>query len=837
MKVYPPPPHRSTGPAQRRPARTVQVTGRFLLFVLLAGTCAALVRGLDRADTAPESSGLFERLIARTVAARLERLHYARRDLDDDISAELFDEYFDFLDPQRYYFLQSDIDSFRHARKRLDDQLNLGRIHFAYEVYDLYRRRVGERIEKIRESMAQQFDFERDEYIVVDRSELPWCTTTEQLDEAWRLRLKNEVLTYRLADEEEEARAEKKKENETEDKQQTDRRPSEDNGPQEPDSQANGRPPEQTTATPPQKPSGDTPPPPPLDGADPAPDADETQTPSHLSETPEERVLKYHEHLYELVEARESIEILELFLNALSNRYDPHSAYMAPDTDEDFDIHMKLSLQGIGALLSDENGYTKVVEIIPGGPADLDGRLKPNDLIVAVAQGRDAPVDVVGLPIRKVVKLIRGRKGTTVVLTVIEGAKGMGSTPTRIDIIRDEVKLTEQAASGEVLHMGPMRNLLDSDPEAPPPQKSLRMLVVTLPSFYLDFEARRAGKEDYASASRDVAELIDAEKRKPGGVDGVVLDLRGNGGGSLDEAIRVAGLFFPAGPVVQARYSDGSTVVHRDRDGESVYDGPLVVLVDRMSASASEIVAAAIQDCARGVVIGDHATHGKGTIQTLQDLEDDFRRVFFSEDNRQPGSLKLTVGKFYRINGGATQLKGVVPDIAFESFTDHMELGESELPNALPWDAIEPLTYKQWFPVEPFLAELKSRSQKRTNQDELYAALRDDIALYQQQREANRLPLNKRKREQVRAQQEQLADKIRQLNFRRNRRDNSDEEPDNGGENTVEFPDFVRNEALKVLADLADLQSGALQIPGTETDEEHVAGDLPTRPPEVRNGQ
>ncbi len=354
-----------------------------------------------------------------------------------------------------------------------------------------------------------------------------------------------------------------------------------------------------------------------------------------------------------------SDDVFQTYINAFTGLYDPHTQYFSPRTSENFDINMKLSLEGIGAVLQADDEYTKVIRLVPAGPADKAGQLKPADRIIGVGQGKNGKViDVTGWRLDDVVHLIRGPKGTVVRLELLGAEGSAGSAPKVIAITRDMVKLEEQSAKKEII-------------DVKRGAKTYKVGVISIPTFYLDFKAKQAGDPDYKSTTRDVHRLLIELKRK--NIDGLVIDLRNNGGGSLQEAISLTGLFIRTGPLVLIRNPNGQIQVMGDRDPSVAYRGPLAVLVNRMSASASEIFAGAIQDYQRGLVIGGQ-TFGKGTVQALHALD--------------RGQLKLTQSKFYRISGASTQNKGVMPDVSYPSIYDADEIGESALPNALPWDTI-----------------------------------------------------------------------------------------------------------------------------------------------------
>ena len=718
------------------------------------------------------------------------RYHYSRKKLDDEVSAAVFDGYFDRLDHNRSFFLASDIEGFATYRFILDDLLLRGNADFAYDVYELFVKRVRERVEYTRGRLEEPFDFETDEAMLLDRSEEPWCVDQQALDEVWRLRVKNSFLTYQLMADALAAKEAKEAEVAAE--------------PQTPEGGAEGDEPKpKATPVPPPKadgekeaPAGDA------KGEDAPDDGEATPAVSVPKRTPKERVLGFYERYLRQLEENEAIDILEIFLTSLGRVYDPHSVYMAPSTEEDFDIQMKLSLQGIGALLTTKDIYTEVAGIIPGGPAEADGRLKEGDRIVAVAQGDAESVDVIDMPLRKVVKLIRGAKGTTVCLTVIEAGKGLGSMPVVIDIVRDQVKLKEQEARSEIRPIE-----LPPDKEGKETRKA-NVLVAYLPSFYSDFEAKHKKQKDYKSSTRDVRRLLE-EAKANGKLDGMVLDLRSNGGGSLDEAVSLAGLFFASGPVVQVRQASRALNKRFDEDGVTYYDGPLVVLVNRLSASASEIVAGAIQDYHRGVIVGEDSTHGKGTVQTIYHLNRVLRNSPLFR-NKPPGSLKFTMAKFYRVTGASTQQKGVTPDIILPSFTDHMKLGEAHLPNVMPWDEIAALELERAIDIQPFVPYLQEKSRRRLDASEEFVQLQGEIARYGERREQKVITLNKAERLKLQEEEEKWSEKIRSLKPRKPKAVPDKKDADSPPKDGVQ--DRFLTEALNVLADLIVAQGTGEEV-------------------------
>jgi carboxyl-terminal processing protease len=421
-------------------------------------------------------------------------------------------------------------------------------------------------------------------------------------------------------------------------------------------------------------------------------------------------------------------DIFEIYLSALTHVYDPHSDYMSGASLANFNVSMALSLFGIGALLQSEDGYCKIKELKPG-PALRSQKLKENDRIIAVAQGDGEPVDVVDMKLSKVVELIRGPKGTEVRLTIIPADAPDPSTRKVVKLIRDEIKLEDQEAKAKIIDF-PTED-----------GKTVRLGVIDLPSFYADFDDRRKESER-KSTTTDVKKLL--RKLVQEKVGGVILNLRQNGGGSLEEAINLTGLFIKEGPVVQVRDPNNKVSIDEDTDPSMVYGGPLIVLTSRFSASASEILAGALQDYGRAVIVGDSATHGKGTVQSLIRL-DPYTRPF-SRSTNNPGAVKLTIRKFYRASGSSTQLKGVTPDLVLPSVNNYAEVGESSLENPLPWDTIRSAPFEKLNLVQPLLAELKSRSDKRLGNDKDFEYIREDIEQYKKALADKTVSLNEAKR-------------------------------------------------------------------------------------------
>ncbi|HVK05535.1 MAG TPA: carboxy terminal-processing peptidase [Armatimonadaceae bacterium] len=597
--------------------------------VSVAPTTAAASGKIAGAKIRPGTvSAEDEARIARVTATLLERSHYARQPLDDSVSARLFEQFLDTLDPQRVFFLESDVAEFAPLRSTLDDQVKAGDTSAARTIFSRLLERYEQNNAFAQETLkdASAFNFTGSDTVLIDREKAERPATLDEAKALWKQRIRSEYLTEKL-------------------------------------------------------------------NKKPAAEITETLT------------RRYQRNLRDLKEL-DGDDLFELFLNTLAHAYDPHTDYFGKATAENFSIGMKLSLFGIGARLKEEDGYTVIEDLTPGGPAEKSGKLHPGDKIAAVAQGNDGkPVDVVDMKVTKVVEYIRGPKGSVVKLIVIPVNAADNSQRVAITLVRDEVKLEEQAAKARLIEQ-PGAN-----------GTTTRLGVIDLPLFYQDPEK---GK----SATADVAALL--EKLKKEKVDGVILDLRRNGGGSLPEAIGITGLFIPKGPVVQVRNWDGDVEVNRDTNGAVTYDGPLVVLVSRLSASASEIVAGALQDYNRALIVGDSPSFGKGTVQALLNLDQIMERAQLKTESN-PGQLKLTIQKFYRATGSSTQLKGVAPDITLPSPTSVLKIGEGELENPLPWDTVPTAKFDKQNRTQPYLAELKRLAAGRVASDRDFAYQRQQI--------------------------------------------------------------------------------------------------------------
>ncbi len=642
-----------------------------------------------------------DRQITLAVKSYLEREHFLRKPIDDEIAARWFDSFLGALDPLKIYFLKSDVDSFAKRKSSLDDLVRRGDVSFAYEVYDRFLERVDERIPIVEELLKSKLDFNEKESIVIDRDIAVWAKTQDEVRDKWKKRIKYDLLVQKM----------------------------------------------------------------------------EKVTPEEARKKLLRRYTSFAKRMHQM----NADELLETYLSSLTSSLDPHTSFMSPGTLENFEITMRLQLDGIGASLKGEDGYTTVAELVPGGAADKDGRLKKKDRIVGVGQDREGEmIDVVDMNLNDVVKLIRGKRGTVVRLKVVPVSQ---TVPKVYDIVRAKIELQDSAARGEIIEEGIKA---DGSP--------WRIGVINLPSFYMDMAAARQGQADYKSSTRDCRKLLEGFREQ--GVDCVALDLRNNGGGSLPESISLTGLFIDTGPVVQIKDADQRVQQYDDLEPGVVWDGPLVVLVNKFSASASEIVAGAIQDYRRGLVIGDSATHGKGTVQSLLDLG---RQLFQRLPNAPSlGALKITMQQFYRPSGLSTQMKGVKSDVKLPSLTDHLPVGESDLDNAIPFYRVDTADFSATNNVnESMLETLQQRSDVRVADDEEFQELATDIARYEERKNEKTLSLLE-------------SDFVKEWNEGKaaEKEEEKKQEENAGPRRPVVRRDFYFAEAMRVTTDYLSVLSG-----------------------------
>jgi len=679
---------------------STRLTAILLIALLTAPGVFATESKSENVPTILESDQR-HRQVSRMVTRFVERAHYSKISIDDELSAIILNNYIDALDANKYYFRNSDIIYFNRYHNSLDDVLRSGNFNPIFDIFRLYRLRAQQNLQYSISLLEEPIDFTSNEEFVFDREDLPWLTTPEEMQQLWRQRVTNDALSLTLADKE----------------------------------------------------------------------WDDTV----------EVLTKRYSRVLKRINQLDSDDVVETFLNSFARTLDPHSSYLSPRQSEEYKIQMSLSYQGIGASLQLDDELVAVLNIIPGGPASIDGRLSPNDRITAVGQGmNEEMVDVVGWSLDDVVQLIRGPSGTTVRLQILPADSMPGAEQNILKLVRDKIKLEEQAASSKKITI---------EREG----QSGTVGVITVPSFYQDYDARSKGEQDYVSTTRDVKRLI--EELQEDGIVGLVIDLRGNGGGHLSEATALTGLFIGEGPVVQLKDTTGRIEVLDDPEPNVVYNGPMVVLVDRFSASASEIFAAAIQDYQRGVVIGQR-TFGKGTVQNLYILDQYARRV----PDPGLGQLTLTIGKYYRITGGSTQHRGVLPDIDLPSAIDAEKIGESSRERALPWDQIKATGFSAQQPLDSEIAYLTQSYNSRIQENPDIDFLRSDIAAVDELRAKKSISLNKEKR-----LEEREATRLERLERENQRRLANGLEPVDSLDDITdeEQPDILLDQATEIVTDLA----------------------------------
>lgn len=578
-----------------------------------------------------------EKVLSQIIMQTLARYHYNPQRLNDAFSRRAFDLFLKSLDYNKRFLLKSDIENLKRYQLEIDDQLKTDSSELFDAATDLLNKRINTIQSFTQDILKKPFDYTVDESFETDPLKRDYPTNDTELRELWHLLLKYQTEMRYLE-------LIQKNKNVNLKKEQT----------FQPEIEAEAR----------------------------------------------ESVAKSTAHSLERLLHQDNETRYTEYLNAITASFDPHTNYFAPMEKENFDISMTGTLEGIGALLREDNEYTKVQDIIPGSPSWRQKELKPEDIILKVGQDDAEPVDVVGMPLNDVVRLIRGKRGTEVRLTV----KKPDGRIMEISIIRDIVIVEETYAKSAIIENKKIGKKIG---------------YISLPSFYHDFKVRGA-----RNSAHDVK--IELEKLKAEKVAGIILDLRNNGGGALDDAVQTAGLFIKSGPVVQVKDSAGEEQVLQDPDSGIIYSGPVVVLVNSFSASASEIVAAALQDYNRAVIVGSSSTFGKGTVQAMLDLDSQLSR---GEASLKPlGSLKLTIQKFYRINGGSTQSRGVSSNVVLPDIYSTAAIGEKSLDYSLPWDTMSPVKYKKWDGRKPNMAALKQKSGQRISANKYFKRLNDKIA-------------------------------------------------------------------------------------------------------------
>jgi len=572
--------------------------------------------------------------IGALLETQLPVLHFSGKQVDEKLARDAFTLYLKQLDSQKRFLLEKDVETLRAHVARIPADLGQGTLTLPRVAADILKERIGQAEKMVADILAQPISQTNPETLETDPEKLAYAKSIDELQDRWRRMVRSQVIGRFLDLEEEQAKGKEKVKKDKE----------------------------------------------------------------TLWREAIEKVGKQNKNIFHRLGQDTLQDQYDRFYNAVARAFDPHTNYLSPEAKEQFDISMSGSLEGIGAVLSEEDGFIKVKQIMPGSPSARQRRLQADDTILQVAQGAEEPVDVTGMRLGDVVRLVRGPKGSEVRLTVkkVDGSKEL------ISIIRDVVQIEETFAKSMVL-------------DAPDGKKIGYILV---PVFYHDFKKENGGGRDSGKDTRRELEKLKAAK-----VDGVILDLRNNGGGALSDAVAIAGLFIDQGPVVQVKNERGNEQVLRDDMAGAVYAGPLLVMVNKFSASASEIAAAALQDYGRAVIVGDEHTHGKGTVQGVIDLDE--TRLFYQPQFDHLGTLKVTTQKFYRINGNSTQYKGVESDILLPSMFGYVKSGEKYLEYSLPWDTISPVSYEKWQPPVP-IEQLRQRSEKRVAQDKAFIAIKEE---------------------------------------------------------------------------------------------------------------
>ncbi|MHB9138114.1 MAG: carboxy terminal-processing peptidase [Victivallaceae bacterium] len=682
---------------------------------MLIVTAALPLTGQARELAEDDKLSLITRLTAGIIASN----HYRQHPLNNQISSQIFDEYFKYLDPSKMYFTQDDVKSFEKYRFYLDDLIQAGNNEFAFKVYELYVKRLAMYRQYCEKRLSEKFDFTQDESFVIDRTKAPRAANMEELQGIWDKKLKNDLLYFRLM---KRAMAEESK-----------------------------------TAK---------------DGKS----AKKDNSATWDNHSPEEKIKRRLRDISNEIAQKDKYDILGMFLTCMAQTYGPHSSYLSPREENDFDIAMKLSLFGIGAVLTSDDGYTKVVKIVPGGPAAKDGRLKEEDKIIAVTQEGGEPVDIIDMSLSNVVNIIRGPEKSKVTLSVLSGKKGGSTVPQNITLVRDKVELKSSEASGVI------KSVKHNDGTAG------KIGVITLPNFYMDFQGAQNGEPEYKSSTRDVKKILDEFNKD--NIDGLIVDMRSNGGGSLAEAITLSGLFIEKGPIVQIRQSNRDISTKYDPDTAIHYKGPMIVLINKLTSSAAEIFTGAMKDYRRAIIIGDSRTYGKGTVLDVVQLA---RPLSIVNQDFPAGSVKFESAVFYRANGSSTQQLGITPDVIFPSITESMKIGEIFSENHLPWDAIKEVPHDIYDKnIEKMLPELQKKSAVRTKNDNKYRALKENIDIFNKYKDRTTVSLNEEKRWIEYDKEKKVFEEQEKLLPQDEKTDKKDKSEEN---------DFLIDESINILYD------------------------------------
>lgn len=615
-----------------------------------------------------------DKLLLELLTFVIERGHYDPAKIDDKFSKGVYKDYIEALDPSKRFFIQSDIDEFAKYETQIDDQILNRDLSFFDLTYNRLEQRIEESKKYYKEILAKPFDYKTNEELNTDYEHLPFAKNASELRERWFKQIKLSTLSS-LTNKLEIQEGKKVTDNEE-------------------DVFGDG----ESPTTPEMKKKKEE-----------EKKAIEKKPYDVLEKETRESQLKSLDEYFGFIKDLDRDDWFSVYINAIATRFDPHTSYFAPDDKERFDVSISGKLEGIGARLQKKNDFTEITELISGGPAWRGKELEPGDVVLKVAQGAKEPVDVVGMRLDDVVKKIKGPKGTEVRLTV----KKTDGTIKIISMIRDEVEIEETYAKSSIVE-----------------KNGKKYGIIYLPKFYIDFE-----NQDSRDAAKDVT--LEIDRMKKAGVDGIVMDVRDNGGGSLKTVVDIAGLFIDQGPIVQVKSAGKKKEVLSDKDPRIQWDGPLVVMVNGFSASASEILAAAVQDYKRGVIIGSTQTYGKGTVQNVIDLNQFVRNNSLGD----LGALKTTTQKFYRINGGSTQLNGVSSDVPLPDRYTYIKMGERDIENAMPWDKIDAADYKVWNKQQNFNTAIEN-SKRRMEQNPQFQLIEENAKWLKERQDENVFSLN-----------------------------------------------------------------------------------------------
>ncbi len=626
----------------------------YKIIVLVLAISVGLWSFIPKGNDDPEKDKLLLELLTYVI----EKGHYNPAAIDDNFSKGIYKDYIDAIDPSKRFFLQSDIDEFSKYEIDIDDEIKNKDLTFFDLTYYRLLQRMEESKEYYKEALQNPIDYSINEEINTDYEKIPFCSSVDELKDRWRKQVKLSALASLVQKQKVQEDIEKDKNKSPEEKLAEFRTKKGDKLTKEAEDKFK----ESLTKK----------------------DTFSHKTYDQMEKQTRESTLKSLDDNFTFIKELDKEDWFAIFVNTIAARFDPHTAYFAPDEKERFDVSMSGKLEGIGARLQKKNDFTEITELISGGPAWRQKELEAGDLVLKVAQGDKEPVDVVGMRLDDVVKKIKGPKGTEVRLTV----KKPDGTIKVITIIRDEVEIEETYAKSSIVE-----------------KNGVKYGIIYLPKFYIDFE-----NKDSRDAGKDIA--IELERLKNEGVKGIIMDVRDNGGGSLKTVVDIGGLFIEQGPIVQIKSAAGKKEVLYDKDPKVEWDGPLVIMTNEFSASASEILAAAMQDYKRAVIIGSKQTYGKGTVQNVIDLNQFVRGNTLGD----LGALKTTTQKFYRINGGSTQLEGVSSDIVMPDSFAYLKMGERDVDNAMPWDKIDPADYNLWTKQSNFeLAIANSKNRLEVN--------------------------------------------------------------------------------------------------------------------------